>query len=176
MFSHHKLKFICHWLNCQSDKQDDTADVSWSDVSSASCVVPASDTTSARDCNSPDGTAETHQSKSDAALILTTRTGQYSTFQEWEAFYVLTFSCFVLFFLQWSPKKRCRDIIQYAFLVYFCRKISLFTCKSIVFIKEYEKNLCQGIPEWHSRKCTFYKRHRKTHKHTNACMNQSLHW
>lgn len=47
MFSHHKLKLNCHRLNCQSDKQNDTADMSWSDISSVSCVVPASDTASA---------------------------------------------------------------------------------------------------------------------------------
>lgn len=33
-----------------------------------------------------------------------------------------------------------------------------------------------GVPEWHSKKSTFYKRHRKTHKYTNARMNQSSYW
>lgn len=53
--------------------------------------------------------------------------------------------------------------------LFFCRKISLFTCKSDLFIK---------LPPskkrtWHSKKCTIYKRHRKAHKcNTNACKSE----
>lgn len=165
MFSHHKLKFSCHRMKCRSDKQNDPVDMSWSDISLVLlCCSCQWHNISLCDCNSPDRMQRPpalHQSNSDTDFILTTRTGQYSMFQEQDAFYFLRF-----FFLSLlSPNKRCRDFIQNAFLIYFCRKIGLFTCKSNVFIKEYEKNLCQGIPEWHSKKCTFYKRHSKTHKY-----------
>lgn len=78
------------------------------------------------------------------------------------------------FFCYGAQKKNDRDFIQCAFLIYFCRKIGLFTCKSNVFVKEYEKNLCQGIPEWHSKKYTFYKSHKKkTHAQKHECMYES---
>lgn len=93
------------------------------------------------DCNSPDGTVETPCSpplkinhRYHMSILNVPRVGSL-----------------VFLYVFGAQRKDTRDSIQYAFLIYFCRKIGLFTCKSNVFIEEYEKNLCQGIPEWHSK-------------------------
>lgn len=68
-------------------------------------------------------------------------------FQDWEAF--ICFLVFKLLFFHFSalePKQkmqRLNSICIYDLFIFY-RKIGLFTCKSNVFFKEYEKNLCQG--------------------------------
>lgn len=108
-------------------------------------------------CNSPDRTAETPRNRQQE---------HDSKFQDWGSFYFLTF-----YFCYGDPpnplpptQKKEMQRLQIHFWFIFCRKISFFNMQIKCIHQRIWKQICQGIPEWHSKKYTFYKRHRKTHK------------
>lgn len=134
-----------------------------------------------------------HRSKSDTDLILTARTGQYSTHQEWEAFYFLMFSFF--FFSSSSccrtaQKKRAESPLGVHFFYFFCRKIVFFfhmqikRCRRRIWKKQQPtfagvgggRGEKRGIPEWHWKKYYILQKviKKKTHAHkTHECMYES---
>ena len=112
----HTLQMLClikSWTSAVIQWQTKQPRLTWAGVTSPqspASLLPASARVSVILLIGLQRPHALHQLESGAYFTLTRWTGQYC--QGWEAFHSYPF-------LFWSQNKRCRDLIQYVFLIYF---------------------------------------------------------